>query len=164
MQNPNECCSGQRSSASEISKDSGCNGNCDSSINCRRCARRLSSVRDASVHCVDKTVLRFPASCLLRGEADASSFPSGTARHTHEARGYTLWDADSTIFIRDGTLHIPAVFCTPDGSALDDRTPLLRSIEYLKTQVKTLLSKFGVKAHDVEVNLGVEQEFFLIPI
>ncbi len=104
---------------------------------------------------------------LMQGEPDASSFPNGGARSTFEARGYTTWDISSPMFILEGslgkTLCIPTAFVTYYGDALDIKTPLLRSISSLKKQMVTLLHLLGKKdVTDVTINLGVEQEYFLV--
>ena len=100
---------------------------------------------------------------LSRGEADASSFPSGGLRATFEARGYTAWDPTSYAFIRDGVLYIPTAFCSYGGEALDQKTPLLRSMEALSKQAVRVLKLFG---HDdvtaVSPMVGAEQEYFLV--
>ncbi len=109
----------------------------------------------------------FSASALMKGEPDASSFPSGGMRSTFEARGYTSWDPSSPAFIMEGrglkTLCIPSLFIAYNGELLDRKVPLIRSIEALKGEVKKVLKFFGDKeVKDVTVNLGVEQEFFLV--
>ncbi|MEP7274083.1 MAG: glutamine synthetase III, partial [Acidobacteriota bacterium] len=110
---------------------------------------------------------RFSGSQLIQSEPDASSFPSGGMRATFEARGYTAWDPSSPIFIIDGpngkTLCIPSVFVSYHGHALDKKTPLLRSMEYLSEQALRVLHLFGnTTATRVVPNLGPEQEYFLI--
>ncbi|MCL2693926.1 MAG: glutamine synthetase III, partial [Oscillospiraceae bacterium] len=107
-------------------------------------------------------VMEFSGKELVRGEPDASSFPSGGLRATFEARGYTVWDTTSYAFIRDGTLYIPTAFCSYGGEALDKKTPLLRSMEALDKQVRRILSLFGEKAERVNATVGAEQEYFLI--
>ena len=100
---------------------------------------------------------------LIRGEPDASSFPSGGLRATFEARGYTVWDATSYAFIKDGSLCIPTAFCSYGGEALDKKTPLLRSMEALDRQAMRILKIFGnTEAHRVITTVGPEQEYFLI--
>ena len=107
--------------------------------------------------------LEFSPSNLVRGEADASSFPSGGLRDTFEARGYTAWDPTSYAFIKDGILCIPTVFCSYSGEALDHKTPLLRSMEALNTQAMRILRLFGNKDVDhVKATAGAEQEYFLV--
>lgn len=113
-------------------------------------------------------IVGFSGSELIKGEPDASSFPSGGIRATFEARGYTAWDPSSPAFIREGsngaTLCIPTIFCSYHGEALDKKTPLLRSIEALSKQVCRLGQLFGIKADGKRayVTLGPEQEYFLI--
>lgn len=108
-------------------------------------------------------ILRFSGKALIRGESDASSFPSGGLRATFEARGYTAWDPTSYAFIKDGSLCIPTVFCSFDGSTLDKKTPLLKSLQVINKQALRILRLFG---HDevkhVNVSVGAEQEYFLI--
>ena len=110
-----------------------------------------------------KVIMEFSGKALVRGESDASSFPSGGIRSTFEARGYTAWDPTSYAFIKDGTLCIPTAFCSYGGEALDQKTPLLRSLETLSKQAVRLLKLFG---HDdvtnVKASVGAEQEYFLI--
>ena len=112
-------------------------------------------------------MLDFSGKTLVKGEPDASSFPSGGLRATFEARGYTAWDPTSPAFIKSGnngaTLCIPTAFYSYTGEALDKKTPLLRSIKALSYQTKRLLSCFGKEVrHRVKTTLGVEQEYFLI--
>ncbi len=100
---------------------------------------------------------------LIKGESDASSFPSGGLRATFEARGYTAWDPTAYAFIKDGVLCIPTVFCSFSGDSLDKKTPLLRSIEALNRQALRILRLFGdEKTKRVIPSVGVEQEYFLI--
>ncbi len=110
-----------------------------------------------------KVIMEFSGKALVRGESDASSFPSGGIRSTFEARGYTAWDPTSYAFIKDGTLCIPTAFCSYGGEALDQKTPLLRSLETLSKQAVRILKLFG---HDdvtnVKASVGAEQEYFLI--
>ncbi|MGN0797165.1 MAG: glutamine synthetase III [Christensenellales bacterium] len=113
------------------------------------------------------TVLEFTGSNLRKGEADASSFPSGGIRATFEARGYTIWDCSSPAFIKrskngTGVLYIPTAFCSYTGDALDKKTPLLKSMEAINKQGLRLLKILGVQAGKVIVNVGGEQEYFLI--
>ncbi|MBR6351508.1 MAG: glutamine synthetase III, partial [Firmicutes bacterium] len=108
-------------------------------------------------------VLEFSGKELIKGEPDASSFPSGGLRTTFEARGYTAWDPSSYAFIKDKTLCIPTAFCSYSGEALDKKTPLLRSMEALNRQALRILKLFGkgyVKR--VVTNVGPEQEYFLV--
>ena len=111
-----------------------------------------------------KVILEFSGKELVRGEPDASSFPSGGLRSTFEARGYTAWDPTNYAFIKDGVLCIPTAFCSYGGEALDKKTPLLRSMEALNRQAMRILKLFGnddVKC--VRTSVGPEQEYFLIP-
>ena len=109
---------------------------------------------------------RFDASQLIQSEPDASSFPSGGLRATFEARGYTAWDPSSPIFVMDSpngkTLCLPSVFVSYHGQALDKKTPLLRSDEYLARQAEAVLALFGEQGVRVYSTLGPEQEYFLI--
>ena len=100
---------------------------------------------------------------LVKGEPDASSFPSGGLRATFEARGYTAWDPTSPAFIKDGTLYIPTAFCSYSGEALDKKTPLLRSMEALSTEATKILNLLGNTAvTSVSTTVGPEQEYFLV--
>ncbi len=112
----------------------------------------------------DGTVLlEFSGKELVKGEPDASSFPSGGLRATFEARGYTAWDPSSPAFIKDGTLYIPTAFCSYGGEALDKKTPLLRSMEALSTQAVKVLQLLGdEEVTHVDTTVGSEQEYFLI--
>jgi len=110
-----------------------------------------------------RVIMEFSGKELVRGEPDASSFPSGGLRATFEARGYTIWDITSYAFIKDGTLCVPTAFCSYGGEALDKKTPLLRSMEALDTQALRILRLFGNNsAQRVETTVGPEQEYFLI--
>jgi len=110
-----------------------------------------------------KVIMEFSGKELVRGEPDASSFPSGGLRATFEARGYTVWDITSYAFIKDGTLCIPTAFCSYGGEALDKKTPLLRSMEALDKQAMRILKLFGnTTAKRVITTVGPEQEYFLI--
>jgi len=109
-----------------------------------------------------KMIMEFSGKELVRGESDASSFPSGGLRSTFEARGYTAWDATSYAFIKDGVLCIPTAFCSYGGEALDKKTPLLRSMEALNRQTKRILALFGNQVSIVKATVGPEQEYFLI--
>jgi len=110
-----------------------------------------------------KIIMEFSGKELVRGEPDASSFPSGGLRATFEARGYTVWDTTSYAFIKDGTLCIPTAFCSYSGEALDKKTPLLRSMEALDKQALRILRLFGnTTAQRVASEVGPEQEYFLI--
>ena len=111
----------------------------------------------------DAVRMELSAKELNKGEADASSFPSGGLRATFEARGYTAWDPTSYAFIKDGTLYIPAIFCSYSGQTLDKKTPLLRSIRELDRECIRILRLFGnTKAQHVTPQVGPEQEYFLI--
>ena len=108
-------------------------------------------------------IMRFSGKELIRGEPDASSFPSGGLRATFEARGYTAWDATSFAFIKDNTLCIPTAFCSYGGEALDKKTPLLRSMELLNKQALRILRLFGdTQTIRVNTTVGPEQEYFLV--
>ncbi len=114
-----------------------------------------------------KVLMEFSGKELIKGEPDASSFPSGGLRATFEARGYTAWDCTSPAFLREDaagvTLCIPTAFCSYTGEALDKKTPLLRSMEALSTQVVRILKLFGHKdVTSVSCSVGAEQEYFLI--
>ncbi len=110
-----------------------------------------------------KIIMEFSGKELVRGEPDASSFPSGGIRSTFEARGYTVWDTTSYAFIKDDTLCIPTAFCSYSGEALDKKTPLLRSMEAINIQALRVLKLFGNKtAKRVVSTVGPEQEYFLI--
>ena len=112
----------------------------------------------------DGTVLmEFSGKELVKGEPDASSFPSGGLRATFEARGYTAWDPSSPAFIKDGTLYIPTAFISYGGEALDKKTPLLRSMEALSNEAVKVLHLLGdMDVHHVTTTVGSEQEYFLI--
>ena len=108
-------------------------------------------------------IMDFSGKELIKGEPDASSFPSGGLRATFEARGYTAWDPTSYAFIKDGTLCIPTAFCSYGGEALDKKTPLLRSMDTINTQAMRVLKLFGNKdVARVITTVGPEQEYFLI--
>ncbi|QWT54990.1 glutamine synthetase III [Christensenella sp. MSJ-20] len=108
-------------------------------------------------------IMEFSGKELVRGEPDASSFPSGGLRATFEARGYTVWDITSYAFLKDGTLYIPTAFCSYSGEALDKKTPLLRSMEAMDRQAMRILRLFGsTPAQRVITTVGPEQEYFLI--
>ncbi|MDR0331196.1 MAG: glutamine synthetase III [Chitinispirillales bacterium] len=108
-------------------------------------------------------VMAFSGKALVKGEPDASSFPSGGLRATFEARGYTVWDTTSYAFIKDGTLCIPTAFCSYSGEALDKKTPLLRSMEAVDRQAQRILRLFGdTGTKRVMSSVGPEQEYFLI--
>ena len=108
-------------------------------------------------------IMEFSGKELIKGEPDASSFPSGGLRATFEARGYTAWDPTSYVFIKDGTLCIPTAFCSYGGESLDKKTPLLRSIEAVSLQAVRILKLFGkTDVTRVVPTVGPEQEYFLI--
>ena len=107
-------------------------------------------------------IMEFSGKELIKGEPDASSFPSGGLRATFEARGYTAWDPTSYAFIKDGTLCIPTAFCSYNGQALDKKTPLLRSMEAVSREGVKLLHLFGRKTEKLISAVGPEQEYFLI--
>ena len=108
-------------------------------------------------------IMEFSGKELIKGEPDASSFPSGGLRNTFEARGYTAWDPTSYAFIKDGTLCIPTAFCSYGGHALDKKTPLLRSMEAINRQALRILHLFGnTDVTSVRTTVGPEQEYFII--
>ncbi|WP_178724485.1 glutamine synthetase III [Huintestinicola sp.] len=109
-----------------------------------------------------KVIMEFSGKELIKGEPDASSFPSGGLRATFEARGYTAWDPTSPAFIKDRTLYIPTAFCSYTGEVLDKKTPLLRSMEVISEQAVRILKLFGSKATRVTTTVGPEQEYFLV--
>ena len=110
-----------------------------------------------------KIIMEFSGKELVRGEPDASSFPSGGLRATFEARGYTVWDITSFAFLKDATLYIPTAFCSYSGEALDKKTPLLRSMEAISKQAIRVLKLFGdTTSQRVITTVGPEQEYFLI--
>ncbi len=108
-------------------------------------------------------IMKFSEKSLVKGESDASSFPSGGLRATFEARGYTAWDPTSYAFVKDGSLYVPTAFCSYGGEALDKKTPLLRSMDAFNKQALRILRLFGNdKAKKVTPSVGAEQEYFLI--
>ena len=107
-------------------------------------------------------IMEFSGKELIKGEPDASSFPSGGLRATCEARGYTAWDPTSYAFIKDDTLCIPTAFCSYTGEALDKKTPLLRSMDAVSTQACRILKLFGMDVSRVSSTVGAEQEYFLV--
>ena len=108
-------------------------------------------------------VTKFSGKMLVKGEPDASSFPSGGLRSTFEARGYTAWDPSAKAFVRDGSLYIPTVFCSYGGESLDKKTPLLKSIEALNKQVLRVMKIFGDnETKRIISTVGAEQEYFLV--
>ena len=111
-----------------------------------------------------QVIMDFSGKELVRGEPDASSFPSGGLRATFEARGYTAWDPTAFAFVKDGSLYIPTCFFSYNGEALDKKTPLLRSIDEVSREAVRILRLFGDhKTKRVKVSVGAEQEYFLIP-
>ena len=109
-----------------------------------------------------RAIMSFSGKELIKGESDASSFPSGGLRATFEARGYTAWDPTSYAFIKDEVLCIPTAFCSYTGEALDKKTPLLRSMKAIEEQANRVLALFGEPHRHVVATVGAEQEFFLI--
>lgn len=110
-----------------------------------------------------RVILEFSGKELIKGESDASSFPSGGLRATFEARGYTAWDPASFTYVKDGSLYIPTVFCSYTGEALDTKTPLIRSIDTLSREAVRILRLFGdTETMRVDTSVGAEQEYFLI--
>ncbi len=107
-------------------------------------------------------IMSFSGKELVKGEPDASSFPSGGTRATFEARGYTVWDPTAYPFVKEHTLCIPTAFCSYTGEALDKKTPLLRSMEALDTQAKRILKLFGKDISHVATTVGPEQEYFIV--
>ncbi|MBE6916822.1 MAG: glutamine synthetase type III [Ruminococcaceae bacterium] len=111
-----------------------------------------------------RVIMEFSGSALVRGEPDASSFPSGGLRATFEARGYTAWDPTAFAFVKDDSLYIPTCFFSYTGAALDKKTPLLRSMDVLSREAVRILRLFGDdRTQRVQVSVGAEQEYFLIP-
>jgi glutamine synthetase len=110
-----------------------------------------------------QVIMSFSGKELIKGEPDASSFPSGGIRATFEARGYTAWDPTSYAFAKDGTLYIPTAFCSYTGEVLDKKTPLLRSMERISKEAVRILHLFGkTDVTRVMTTVGPEQEYFLI--
>jgi len=110
-----------------------------------------------------KAIMEFSGKELIKGEPDASSFPSGGLRATFEARGYTAWDCTSPAFVKDDSLYIPTAFCSYTGEALDKKTPLLRSMEVLSKQALRVLKVLGnTTSTKVITTVGPEQEYFLV--
>lgn len=108
-------------------------------------------------------MMKFSGKCLIKGEPDASSFPTGGLRATFEARGYTAWDPASYAFVKDGTLYIPTAFCAYTGEALDTKTPLLRSLDAISNEGLRLLRLFGLTdVKRLTTSVGAEQEYFII--
>ena len=110
-----------------------------------------------------QVIMDFSGKKLVKGEPDASSFPSGGLRATFEARGYTAWDPTSPAFIKDKTLYIPTAFCSYSGEALDKKTPLLRSMDVLNKEAVRILHILGNKeVRHIDTTVGPEQEYFLV--
>ena len=109
-----------------------------------------------------KAFEKFSGSALVQQEPDASSFPTGGLRNTFEARGYSAWDPTSPVFIMDGTLCIPSVFVSYTGESLDTKVPTLKSLHALSTAATSVARLFDENVSAVKVNLGVEQEYFLV--
>ena len=110
-----------------------------------------------------KIIMEFSGKELIKGESDASSFPSGGLRATFEARGYTAWDPSSYAFVKDNTLCIPTAYCSYNGAALDQKTPLLRSMEAISKQALRIAKLFGLDdVKSINTTVGPEQEYFLI--
>jgi len=110
-----------------------------------------------------RVIMEFSGKELIKGEPDASSFPSGGLRATFEARGYTAWDCTSPAFVKDGSLYIPTAFASYTGEALDKKTPLLRSMDALNRQALRVLRLLGnTTTNKVTTTVGPEQEYFLI--
>ncbi len=109
-----------------------------------------------------RVIMEFSGKELIKGEPDASSFPSGGLRATFEARGYTAWDPTSYAFVKDGTLCIPTAFCSYGGEALDKKTPLLRSMEVISRQALRVVRLFNPDVKRVITTVGPEQEYFLV--
>ena len=120
---------------------------------------------DSFIHPTDggKIIMEFSGKELVKGEPDASSFPSGGLRSTFEARGYTAWDPTSFAFVKEGSLYIPTIFCSYSGEALDKKMPLLRSMEVVSNSAVRILRLFGdTETKRVTAQVGPEQEYFLI--
>lgn len=110
-----------------------------------------------------EVIMKFSEKSLVKGESDASSFPTGGLRATFEARGYTAWDPTSYAFVKDGSLYIPTAFCSYGGEAIDKKTPLLRSTDAFNKQALRILKLFGNdKVKKIITTAGAEQEYFLI--
>ena len=111
-----------------------------------------------------RVIMEFSGKELVRGEPDASSFPSGGLRATFEARGYTAWDPTAHAFVKDNSLYIPTCFFSYTGAALDEKTPLLRSLDEVSREATRILRLFGdTQTNRIHVSVGAEQEYFLIP-
>ncbi len=110
----------------------------------------------------DRVIMQLTGKALIVGEPDASSFPSGGTRATSAARGYTAWDPTSPVFVKEGTLYIPAIFVSYTGETLDKKAPLLKSMTAIDMQAKRLLKLFGITCKKVSTTVGSEQEYFLV--
>lgn len=110
----------------------------------------------------DKVITQLKGKSLIVGESDASSFPTGGARATYSARGYTAWDPTSPAFVKEGALYIPTIFVSYTGETLDKKAPLLKSMTALDIQAKRLLKLFGIECKKVSTTVGAEQEYFLV--
>ncbi len=111
-----------------------------------------------------RVIMDFSGKELVKGESDASSFPSGGLRATFEARGYTAWDPTSFAFVKDNSLYIPTCFFSYTGEALDEKTPLLRSMDEVSREALRILRLFGdTQTHRITSSVGAEQEYFLLP-
>ncbi|MBR5113589.1 MAG: glutamine synthetase III, partial [Clostridia bacterium] len=110
----------------------------------------------------EKVIMNFTGKELFKGEPDASSFPSDGLRATFEARGYTAWDPTSPAFIKEGVLCIPTAFMSYSGEALDQKTPLLRSMQAINRQARRIMKLFGNESNGVKTNVGSEPEYFII--
>lgn len=109
-----------------------------------------------------EVIMEFSGKELVKGEPDASSFPSGGLRATFEARGYTAWDPTSFAFVRENSLYIPSAFCSYSGEVLDKKTPLLRSMQAINKQATRIINLFGANVKRVTCTIGCEQEYFLV--
>lgn len=123
------------------------------------CAEKQESFVYPQKH---NAIMKFTGEQLIKSECDASSFPSGGLRSTSNARGYTTWDPTSLAYIKDGVLYIPATFCSHMGYALDKKTPLIRSVQALNKQCIRLLALLGKKIDHIDIEVGAEQEYFLV--
>ncbi|UPU39595.1 glutamine synthetase III [Erysipelothrix sp. Poltava] len=110
-----------------------------------------------------KPITRFSGKTLIKGETDGSSFPNGGLRQTFEARGYTYWDVTSPAFIRGHVLFIPSIFISYHGESLDEKAPLIKSMEVLSKQATRIVNLLGDKSvTSVDAMIGLEQEYFLV--
>ncbi|MCL2433113.1 MAG: glutamine synthetase III [Clostridia bacterium] len=125
-------------------------------------AEKHDSFLQPNIEDENRPIAKFSWKNLARGESDASSFPSGGLRAAFEARGYTTWDPTSDAFVKNNSLYIPTAFCSYSGEALDEKTPLLRSMRALSDQACRVLKCLGIDAQNVYPTAGPEQEYFLI--